>query len=325
MKRREFFSVIGGAAAAWPLAAGAQTGKLPTVGYLAGGSEAASRPVRAAFVQRLAELGWIEGRSVRIEYRWADGAVKRAIEIAPELIRLPVDVIVTGGDAYVIAVKSATATIPIVFFAAGDPVGNGLVESLARPGGNVTGLSLQLTETVGKRLELLREVVPALHRLAILFNAADKQVNLELDAAQAAVRALSLDVIRSEIRPGEDISPAVEQLKGQVDALYVCLDPLALTNAARINALALAARLPVMHGIRQSALGGGLMSYGPDFLDMARRTADLVDKILKGEKPANIPVEQPTKFDLVINLKTAKALGLTVPGTVLARADEVIE
>jgi putative ABC transport system substrate-binding protein len=235
MKRREFFSVIGGAAAAWPLAAGAQTGKLSTVGYLAGGSEVASRPVRAAFVQRLAELGWIEGRSVRIEYRWADGAVKRAIEIAPELIRLPVDVIVTGGDAYVIAVKSATATIPIVFFAAGDSVGNGLVESLARPGGNVTGLSLQLTETVGKRLELLREVVPALHRLAILFNAADKQVDLELDAAQAAVRALSLDVIRSEIRPGEDISPAVEQLKGQADALYVCLDPLSRTRRASIR------------------------------------------------------------------------------------------
>ena len=323
--RREFISALGSAVAAWPLAARAQKPAMPAVGYLAAISEAADRTRRAAFVQRLGELGWVEGRSVRIEYRWADGHVARVVEIAPEFIRLPVDVIVTNGDAYVLAAKQATTTIPIVFASAGDPVGNGLVASLARPGGNVTGLSIELTETVGKRLELLREVVPTLRRLAILFNAADPQVNLELDAAQAAAHMLDLDIIKSEVRPGEDFAPVIEALKEHTDALYVCLDPFVVTNAARINALALAARLPVMHGVRENTLAEGLISYGPNFPDMYRRAAEIVDKILRGAKPADIPVEQPTKFDLVINLKTAKALGVTVPGTVLARADEVIE
>jgi putative ABC transport system substrate-binding protein len=326
MRRREFIKLLGGAAAAWPFAAHAQqAGRVPTVGYLAALSEAADRPRRAAFAKRLAELGWIEGRSVLIEYRWADGAVKHAVEINSELVRLPVDIIVTSGDAYVLAVKRATATIPIVFASAGDPVGNGLVASLARPGGNVTGLSIKLTDTVGKRLELLREVIPTLRRLAILFNAADPQINAELDAVLATAHTLSLNIIRSEIRPSEDITPAIEPLKGRADALYVCLDPLVYSNAARINALALAARLPVMHGVRENALAGGLMSYGPDFQDMSRRAAEIVDKVLRGTNPADIPVEQPTKFDLVINLKTAQALGLVIPGTVLARADEVIE
>ena len=326
MRRRAFIAMLGGAAVAWPLTAQAQqAGKLPTIGYLASNSEAADRLRRAAFLQRLGELGWVEGRSVRIEYRWADGVVERAIEIAAELVRLKADVIVTNGDAYVIAIKRATATIPIVFAAAGDPVGNGLVESLARPGGNVTGLSLQLTETVGKRLGLLREAVPALRRLAILFNAGDNQNHLELDTAQLAASALGLDVMGSGIRPGDEISSAIEPLIGRVDALYVCLDPFMASNASRINALALAARLPVMHGTRQNTVAEGLISYGPDFPNMSRRAAEIVDKILNGTKPADIPVEQPTKFDLVINLKTAKALGLTLSPSLLARADEVIE
>jgi putative tryptophan/tyrosine transport system substrate-binding protein len=326
VKRREFINFIGGAAAAWPLVARAQqAAKVPTIGYLAALSETADRPRRAAFAKRLAELGWVEGRSILIAYRWADGAVERAIEIAPEFVRMPVDIIVTSGDAYVLAVMRAAATIPIVFASAGDPVGNGLVASLARPGGNVTGLSIELTDTVGKRLELLRDVVPALRRLAILFNASDPQVNLELDAVLAAAHTLSLDTVRSEVRLSEDIAPAIEPLNGRAEALYVCLDPLVYSNAARINDLALAARLPVIHSIRENPLTGGLMSYGPDFPDMSRRAAELVDKILRGAKPADIPVEQPTKFDLVINLKNAKALGLIVPGTVLARADEVIE
>jgi putative ABC transport system substrate-binding protein len=327
MRRRDFIALLsGGAALTCPLVASAQqAGKLPTIGYLSPNSEAADRPRRAAFAQRLGELGWVEGSSVRIEYRWADGVIERAIEIAPELVRLKVDVIVVSGDAYVIAAKRATATIPIVFASAGDPVGNGLVESLGRPGGNVTGLSIQLTETVSKRLGLLREVVPALSRLAILFNAADKQVNPELDAAQVAARALGLNVVGCGIRPDEDLAPAIEPLRGSADALYVCLDPFMISNAARINSLALAARLPVMHGIRQNTLAEGLISYGPDFPDMSRRAADIADKILRGTKPADIPVEQPTKFDLVINLKTAKVLGLDVPPTLLARADEVIE
>ena len=326
MKRREFITLVGGVAATWPIVARAQqTGKLRIIGYLAAISEVADRPRRAAFVQRLAEIGWVDGSNVRIEYRWADGVIERATEIASELVRLKVDVIVASGDAYVLAARGATATIPIVFPSAGDPVGNGLVESLARPGGNATGLSIQLTETVGKRLGLLREVVPALRRLAILFNAADKQVNPELDAARAVARELGLNVVGCEIRPGEDLALAIEPLKGGADALYVCLDPFMIANAARINSLALAARLPVMHGYRQNVLAEGLISYGPDFPAMSRRAAEIVDKILRGTKPAEIPVEQPTKFGLVINLKTAKALGLDVPPTLLARADEVIE
>ncbi len=326
MRRREFLGWVGGAAAAWPLVASAQqAGKPLTIGYLAPNSEAADRPRRAAFVRRLSELGWVEGSNVRVEYQWADGVIERAIEIAPELVRRKVDVIVASADAYVIVAKRATATIPIVFTSAGDPVGNGLVESLARPGGNVTGLSIQLIETVGKRLGLLLEIVPALSRLAILFNAVDRQVHPELDAAQAAASALSFDIIRSGIGPGDDIASVIEPFKGRADALYVCLDPLMATNAARINSAALAARLPVMHGERQSALADGLLSYGPDFPDMSRRAAELVDKILRGAKPADIPVEQPTKFDLVVNLKTARKLGLDIPPTLLARADEVIE
>jgi putative tryptophan/tyrosine transport system substrate-binding protein len=326
MKRREFITLLGGTIV-WPLTAHAQqTSKLPIVGYLAAQSEAADRPRRAAFGQRLAELGWVEGSNVKVEYRWSDGVIARVDEIMPEFIHLPVDVIVIGGDSYVLAAKRATSTIPIVFPAVGDPVGHGLVASLARPGGNATGLSLQLPDTAGKRLELLREIVPGLHRVAILFNAADPiKVNAELGAAQAAAHALNLDPIGSEIRPGEDITAAIDQLKGRAEALYVCTDPLANSIAARINALALAARLPVVHSFRINAAPGGLISYGPDILDLYRRAAEPVDKILRGTKPSDIPIEQPIKFELFINLKTAKALGLTMPPSVLALANEVIE
>jgi putative tryptophan/tyrosine transport system substrate-binding protein len=240
-------------------------------------------------------------------------------------VRSKVDVIVSSGDTYVLEAQRATATIPIVFASAGDPVGNGLVQSLARPGGNVTGLSIELTESVGKRLELLREIVPGLRRLAILFNASDPLVNTEKDAVLADAHRAGFDLIKSEIRPDQDLAPAIEGLTGRADALYVCLDPFTFVNAGRINALALAARLPVMHSIRQQAEAGGLISYGPDFPNMSRRAAELVDKILRGTKPADIPVEQPSKFDFVVNLKTAKTLGLAVPETLLIAADEVIE
>ena len=279
----------------------------------------------AAFVQRLRELGWIEGRTVAIEYRWAEGRSERFAEIAAEFVRLKVDVIVTSGTAAVVAAKQATSVIPIVFAAAGDPVGTGLVASLARPGGNVTGLSIQQTDLAGKRLELLREVVPGLRRLAIMANVGNPAAVLEMGEVQAAARTLGLEVATLEIRRAEDIAPAFEALKGRADALYVCADPLVNTNRIRINTLALGARLPTMHGIREYVEAGGLMSYGPNFPDLFRRAADYVDKILRGAKPADIPVEQPTKFDLVINLTTAKALGLDVPPTLLARADEVIE
>ena len=276
-------------------------------------------------MQRLRELGWIEGRTVVIEYRWAEGRAERYAEIAAEFVRLKVDVIVTGGNEAVIAAKQATSVIPIVFPVAGDPLGTGLVASLARPGGNVTGLSLQFTDLATKRLELLREVALALRRLAIMANVGASGAVLEMREVQATARTLGLEVVTLEIRRVEDIAPAFEAFKGRADALYVCSDPLVVTNRTRVSTLALGARLPTMHGFREHVEAGGLMSYGANFPDLWRRAGDFVDKILRGAKPADIPVEQPIKFDLVVNLITAKALGLTVPPLLLARADEVIE
>jgi putative ABC transport system substrate-binding protein len=278
----------------------------------------------AALVQRLRELGWVEGRTVAIEYRWADGRPERYPEIAAEFVRLKVDVIVTTVPA-VAALEQATSVIPIVFTLGTDPVGGGLVASLARPGGNVTGLSMQATDLAGKRVELLCEVVSQLKQLAVLGNVDIPQVVLEMREVAAACQKLDLQVTALEIRRADDIASAFAALKGRTDALYVCADPLSTINRVRISALALGARQPTMHGSRESVEAGGLMSYGASFSDQFRRAADLVDKILRGTKPADIPVEQPTKFDLVVNLITAKALGLTIPGTVLARADEVIE
>ena len=279
----------------------------------------------AAFVQRLRELAWIDGRNLAIEYRWAEGRNERYAENAAELVRLKVDVIVTVATPATLAAKQATAVIPIVFAATGDPVGTGLVASLARPGGNVTGLSSQTAETAGKRVELLREIVPGLGRLAIMGNVGNPISVLEFGEVQAAARALGLEVTTSELRRAEDISPAFDALKGRADALYVCTDPLVNTHRIRINTLALAARLPTIYLFREYVEAGGLMSYGPNFRDLFRRAADYVDKILRGAKPGDIPVEQPTKFDLIINLTTAKALGLTIPEPFLLRADEVIE
>ena len=281
-------------------------------------------PWTAAFVQRLRELGWIEGRTVAIEYRWAEARSERFAEIAAEFVRLKVDVIVTGGNAAV-AAKQATSVIPIVFALVDDPIGMGLVASLARPGGNVTGLSVQATDLAGKRLELLREVVPGLRRLAIMANVDYPSAVLEMRELQTAARMLGLEVVPFEIRRAEDIAPAFEALKGRAEALYVVGDALVMTHRVRINTLALAARLPTNFNYREYVEAGGLMSYGANFPDLFRRAADYVDKILRGAKPGDIPVEQPTKFDLVINLTTAKALGVEIPPTLLARADEVIE
>jgi ABC-type uncharacterized transport system substrate-binding protein len=275
-------------------------------------------------VNRLRELGWIEGQTIAIEYRWAEGRNERYAEIATEFVRLKVDVIVTQGGA-VAAAKQASSTIPIVFTAAADPLGSGLVESLSRPGGNVTGLSLQFTDLAGKRLELLREAVPGLRRMGIMTNGAYRAAVLETGEVQETARGLGLEVIAVEIRRAEDIAPAIDSIKGRAEALYVAGDPLVSTNRIRINTLALAARLPTMHSISEHVEAGGLMSYGANFLAMFRRGAELVDAILRGSKPADLPVEQPTKFDLIINLITAKALGLEIPPTLLARANEVIE
>ena len=283
LQRREFITLLGGAAA-WPLAARAQQpGKLPTIGYLGATTPSAESQRVAALVQRLREFGWIESRNLTIECRYAEGRSERYAELAAEFVRLNVDVIVTYGTPAVAATKQATAVIPIVFAVAGDPIGSGLVASLPRPGGNVTGLSLQKTDVADKRLATF------------------------------------------EIRRAEDIAPTFEALKGRADALYVCGDPLVDSNRVRIITLALGARLPSISDFPEYVEAGGLMSYGPNFADLFRRAAGYVDKILRGAKPGDIPVEQPTKFDLVINLITAKALGLDVSPTLLARTDKVIE
>jgi ABC-type uncharacterized transport system substrate-binding protein len=324
LKRRDFITLFGGATAAWPLAARAQQAAIPVIGFLVAGTPLSHGQWVAAFVQRLRELGWIEGRTIAIEYRWGEGRNERFAEIAAEFVRRKVDVIVTSATAAVVAAKQATSVIPIVFVT-GDPVGTGLVASLARPGGNATGLSVQQIDLAAKRLELLREVVPGLRRLAILANVGGPAVVLDMREVQATARTLALEVITSEIQRGEDIVPAFEALNGRADALYVCIDPLVGTHRIRINTLALAARLPTSHGSREYVEAGGLMSYGANFPDLFRRAADFVDKILRGTKPGDIPVEQPTKFDLVINLTTAKVLGLKVPDKLLVAADEVIE
>ena len=244
MRRREFVTLLGGAAAAWPLVVRAQQGtKLPTIGYLGSARLATESERIAAFVQRLHDLGWIEGRTTVIDYRWAEGRTERYAEIAAEFVRLKVDVIVTVGGA-VAAAKQATATIPIVFAYAGDPVGSGMVASLAKPGGNVTGLSVQSTDLAGKRLEILREIFPDVRRLAIIGNVEYAATVLEMGQAQAAARTLGLEVVRSEIRRSEDIAPAFEALKGGADAIYVVGDLLVNTNRARIHTLAMSARLP---------------------------------------------------------------------------------
>jgi putative tryptophan/tyrosine transport system substrate-binding protein len=324
MKRRTFIAGLGGVVA-WQQGVLAQPGKLPTIGLLGANTAAAQSVWTAAFVGRLRELGWIEHRSVAIEYRWAEGRPERYAEFAAEFVRLKVDVILTHATPATAAAKQATSVIPVVFAAAGNPVGTGLVGSLARPGGNITGLSLQQTETVGKRIELLREIVPRLRTLAMMTNASNPGSALEIEELQAAARSLNLKVVTLAVDRAEDIAPALETLKGGADALYVSPSPLALTNVMRINTLALNARLPTIFLGKEYVQAGGLMSYGPNYPHLFRRAAELIDKILRGTKPSDIPVEQPTKFDLVINLIAAQALGLDIPPTLLTRADEVIE
>jgi putative ABC transport system substrate-binding protein len=325
MRRREFFSVLGGAAAAWPVMARAQRRGIPTIGLLGSNTPSTQAQWTEAFVKRLRELGWIEGSTVAIEVRWADGRNQRYAEIAAEFVKLKVDVIITSGTEPVVAARQATSGIPIVFATAGDPVASGLIASLARPGGNITGLSIQSADLAGKRLELLREVVPNLQQVAIMANAGNPVAVLEIGQVQTAAKTLGLQVSVLDIKRAEDIAPAFKSLKVGVGALYVQAEPLTTVNAAQIGALARAVRLPTMHGNQGSVEVGGLMSYAPYFPDLWRRAAEYVDKILRGARPGEIPVEQPTKFKLVFNLKTAKALGLTIPESFLLRADEVIE
>jgi putative ABC transport system substrate-binding protein len=325
VKRREFIALLGGMPATWPLTARAQQVKAATIGLLGTGSAVAQSHWTAAFVQRMRELGWVEGRNLAIEYRWAEGHTDRLRDLADELVRLKVDVIVSHNTPRPLAAKQATSTIPIAFATAGDPVGSGIVASLARPGGNVTGLSSQTPDVAGKRLELLRQIVPGLHRLAVLADTDNPFVKLDVGQLRQAGTGLGVEVATFEMRRGEDIDPAFKALKSRAQALYVPATPVAFVNRIRINTLALAAHVPTMLGVREYVEAGGLISYGPNWPHMWRRAAGLVDKILRGAKPSDIPVEQPTEFDLVINLTTAKALGLTIPDKLLALANAVIE
>jgi putative ABC transport system substrate-binding protein len=326
VRRREFITLLGGAAAALgPLAARAQqAGKIPTIGILNAGSAGMISAV--VFPDALRELGWIEGQNVVIERRYAENRVERLPEFAAELVRLNVDVIVGLGTLAPLAAKRATTTIPIVMTAAGDPLGSGLVASLARPGGNVTGMSLMAPDLGGKRLELLKELLPRLARVAVLWNAANPYPALVFKETQAAGRTLGIEVQSLEVRDPRDFDGTFEALRRQrPDALITVEDPLTFNYMKLIADFAAGQRLPTLHGFREDVAAGALMSYGANLADLFRRSAGYVDKILRGAKPADLPVQQPTKFELVINLRTAKVLGLTVPPTLLARADEVIE
>src|SRR6516165_8048629 len=322
MRRRTFITLLGSAAAAWPLAAWAQQmARLPTVGFLGAGSPATADVWVSAFTSRLRELGWIEDRNIKIDVRWAEGRSDRSAE----LVRLKVDVIVTYSTEHTQIAKQATSIIPIVFALAADPVGSNLVASLARPGGNLTGLSAQNVDLTGKRFELLREIVPSLRRLSVLFNGNNPTSTTEIDIVRTAASPLGIEVSASEILGAEDIAPAIATIAKQAEALFVVGEPLTFTHRTRINTLALAARLPTTYPTRGYVEVGGLMSYGPNFPASFRRAADYVHKILLGAKPGDLPVELPTRYDLVVNLTTAKALGLTIPESFLLRADEVIE
>jgi putative tryptophan/tyrosine transport system substrate-binding protein len=323
MERRELIKLLSATIAPWPLVAQAQQGTPRHIGVL-GADATVWNSWTVAFVARLRELGWIEGDTIDIEYRWAGASSKRVSDFTAEFLRRHVDVIVTYGSAAAV-LKQATTTIPIVLAVAFDPVSAGLVSSLARPGGNVTGISIQQPELIDKRLELLREVIPQLRRLAVMANANYAPPMLEAERVRATAHALDLEAARLEIWRSEEIAPAFEAISGKADALYVVSDALIAANRTQIVTLALSARLPTILSYRDYVEAGGLMSYGPNYADLFRRAADMVDKILHGTKPGDIPVEQPSKFELVINLATARAIGLTVPPTVLTRADEVIE
>jgi putative ABC transport system substrate-binding protein len=317
--------VLGGVAA-WPLQALAQrSGNVPIVGVLAPGTASIWGSRDSSLRKRLSELGWTDGSTIAIETRYADGRTERFAEVAQELVNLKVDVIITAGTLPVLAAKRATAEIPILFAGVGNPVEAGLVATLAQPGGNVTGVSNQTPELAGKRIELLRGLLPTLRRLAILGNTETASGAQEMAEAEAAATTFGLAAIKLVVRRTEEIAPAFDGVGERADAPYVVTDPLIGTNQTLINTLALKARLPTMHGQNDFVMTGGLMSYGSNLPDAFRRVAEFVDRILRGAKPADIPVEQPTRFELAINLKTAKALGLAVPATLTAMADDVIE
>jgi putative ABC transport system substrate-binding protein len=314
--------------AAAPLAAEAQQpAKVPRIGFLSPSSPSDPRTQRnlEAFRQGLLKLGYVEGQNIAVEVRWAEGKYDRLPGLATELVRLKVDVLVGVGDPAIQAAKEATRTIPIVMAVVHDPIVTGLVASLARPGGNITGLSIMAPELVGKQLELLKEVLPKVSRVALLWNPAEASNAPQLREAEVAARALGVRLQPLEVRAPSGIDSAFAAMtRERAGAVIVLVDALLNDHRTRIAAFATKSRLPAVHGIREHAEAGGLMAYGASVSAMHRRAATFVDKILKGAKPADLPVEQPTKFELIVNLKTAKALGLTIPQAVLVRADEVI-
>ncbi len=328
MRRREFIALVGGAIAC-PMGVRAQqqAGKVPRIGYLGVTSPSDRPPLLDAFRQGLRELGWVEGQNIVIDYRYRGGSARPAARLAAELVRLKVDIIVSLGTQGVTAAKNATETIPIVMIAVRDPVGTGLIASLARPGGNVTGVSGYAgLESVAKQLELLKETVPKIRRVAILSNPTNAYHQLAIREVNVAARSLGVQLQLLEARgPNEFDGAFAAMAKERVGALLVLSDVIFSSHGTRLADLAARSRLPAAYAVRESVEAGGLMSYGPSFLDLYRRSATYVDKILKGAKPADLPVEQPTKFELVINLKAAKALGLEVPPLLIAQADELIE
>jgi ABC-type uncharacterized transport system substrate-binding protein len=328
MDRRRFLLTSLAGALAAPLAAGAQqAGKVYRVGFLSNGWSTASSQVVAAFRQGLRELAWVEGQNIVIEYRWAEGKSDRLPDLTAELVRLRVDVLVASGAAATRAAKEATTTIPIVSVGVQDPVALGAVQSLARPRGNITGLTLTGgLAIVGKQLELLKETVPGVSRVAVLWNPANPMLRQQLRETEIAARSLSVQLQPVEARSPDEFDRAFSMIiRGRVEALLVTTDPMFAAQGTRLATLAARNRLPAMYGLRRHVEAGGLIAYGANELDVWRRAASYVDRILKGAKPADLPMEQPTRFELVINLKTAKALGLTIPPSLLARADQVIE
>jgi len=327
MRRREFIALFGSAAVVRPLAARSQqTGKLPKLGFLTAGTPGVGTPGLPALLEGLRQLGWIEGNTIVMEYRYAENRNDRLPELAAELVHLNVDVIVAAGTLAPLAAKHATATIPIVMTSAGDPLESGLVASLAQPGGNVTGLSLMMSDVSGKRVELLKELVPGLSRLAIIWNSTNPYSTVVFKETQNAARTLGVEVQSLAVKSPADFPTVFESARQKPpDSLFTIDDPLTLSQRDQILGFAATHRLPAIYGIREYAVAGGLMAYGASVPDLYRRAAAYADKILRGTKPSALPVEQPTKFDFVINLKTAKALGIIVPQTLLVAADEVIE
>jgi putative tryptophan/tyrosine transport system substrate-binding protein len=324
MRRRDFITLIGGATAAWPLAARAQQAeKRHTIGILSAGG---APVLRTVLFDALRELGWIEGKNVIFDQRFAENRLERLPELAADLVRLKVDVIAAAGTLAPLAAKRATATIPIVMTAAGDPLGSGLVASLARPGGNVTGMSLMAPDLGAKRLELLKEVLPRLSRVAVLWNADNPYSALVFKETKTGGQILGIEVQSLDVRTPDDFDGTFEVARRQrPDALITVEDPLTVDQRKRIADFALGQQLPSLHGVREFVAAGGLMSYGASLADLFRRAAGYVDKVLRGAQPADLPVQQPTKFEFVINLKTASALGLQIPDKLVALADEVIE